>query len=588
MNVAELAAAKGFTEAELRAFGCEDSPDGVAIPYRYANGAEHPRQRFRKSALDGKGFAWSSGDAAIIPYGVHRPVPSRGSMLVVEGETDCWACWSAGVPAIGVPGASMTAVLHPMYFEGVTQVYVLQEPGEAGARFPDAVARRLYGAGFAGSVHRMPLGQHKDARALREAIGRDPVRFRAEIRAFVKAAPAIPNDIPAHRPSILSCVLTYDDLVAQVGESVNWMIEGMLRRSGILLMTSAPKVGKSELARNLARAVATGTEFVGRRCQQGKVLWFALEEPKPHLEDRIQAMGMTRLPISYVTEPSPPDEGAWIAAIVEAVKPDLVVVDTVGRFVHIESINDYSQVTRATQPFLSLRDKFGTTFVLLHHNSKAGGTPLGSTQWSGTVDTIVTMTRNPEGQRFITTTQRSGTELEATILERDPETGLMTIQQPKFIADQRVAEQRILDYLARGDGTREEASGNCGRARHIGRAALDSLVSAGLVKIVGTGKRGDPRMYRLVSRDSEETKNPARFLVSSPSLSKGGDSDDSRPLGEPIREPFAKNPDVRGDSEESRDSRGNGALLSYARKALRDRDDDDAVDDFGAAGEFGI
>ena len=93
-----------------------------------------------------------------------------------------------------------------------------------------------------------------------------------------------------------------DDFLGRMVEEVNWLIEGLLRQSGIMLLSAKPKVGKSELARNLASAVATGGEFLGRRCVKSKILWVGLDEPAAHLRDRIEVHGLLGLGISWVTD----------------------------------------------------------------------------------------------------------------------------------------------------------------------------------------------------------------------------------------------------------------------------------------------
>ncbi len=41
-----------------------------------------------------------------MPYGLWRKDPFYGTLILVEGESDTHAMWHAGLPAIGIPGAS--------------------------------------------------------------------------------------------------------------------------------------------------------------------------------------------------------------------------------------------------------------------------------------------------------------------------------------------------------------------------------------------------------------------------------------------------------------------------------------------------
>lgn len=383
-------------------------------------------------------------------------------------------------------------------------------------------------------------------------------------------APASPLSEPARAPPSPAAtgVLRFDDLVKRSTESVDWFVEGLLRRSGILLLASQPKVGKSDTARNLARAVATGTEFLGRRCQKGSVLWIGLEEPLSHLRERIEIMGMQDHDIIYVIEQPVGDESAWLCSVVEAHNPDLVFIDTIGRFSRIENVNDYSQVGRATQPALDLRSRLGTTFAFLHHNNHMNKT-LGSTMWEGVVDTIASLTRNPDGTRFIETKQRSGVDMAPTVLKMDRDTGSITCDVPAFIADQRIAEKRILDHLRTVESaTREDLAKACGRRANAGRAAVDSLVTAGLIKCQGTGARGSPRLYSAIG-----TEGQLESLVLYNGLYTDEDSEESEHRDKEGDEAIPVHSEEPGFSEDSGDSEeidgaGLGDLLGYAQERL--------------------
>ena len=291
--------------------------------------------------------------------------------------------------------------------------------------------------------------------------------------------------------------------MSQVSAPQSYLVDGLLRESGIMLLSAHPKCGKSETARNLAKAVATGGEFLGRRCRQGSVLWIGLEEPVEHLKERMGVMGLLLPNIFWVTQKPQGDEAEWLRKVVTFYKPSLVIVDTIGRLLNIEDINHYSQVSRATQVMLDLRSE-GTAFCAIHHNSKADS-PLGSIQWEAFCDCIMLLTRNREGSRFVRTIQRYGTNMDSCLLERDEDTGLITVADSKAMVDKRAAENNILEYaMALGKpAKREELALHSGRNIGIGRAAVDGLVIGGLLGVTGSGRRNDPRLYTPVVRSNQ-------------------------------------------------------------------------------------
>ena len=52
---------------------------------------------------------------------------AAGWVLVVEGESDCWAGWHYGLPVVGVPGKSSWQLRHGRHLASL-EVYVWQEP----------------------------------------------------------------------------------------------------------------------------------------------------------------------------------------------------------------------------------------------------------------------------------------------------------------------------------------------------------------------------------------------------------------------------------------------------------------------------
>lgn len=501
MNLDKLAEAKGFTIGQLAQFGLRNGQGGVLVPYRDSQGNEYIRSRvLRDPTADNKdGRFWSKGDAPVIPYGLERPVPcNRGLMWIVEGESDCWTMWLNGIPAIGIPGVQQATKLAIDHLEGVNEVAVVEEPDDAGHRFPHLVANHLYDCGFKGKVYAVPLSA-KDPRALWLEKGEGFVEaLRADFKANRRLVEKPPGPAPASRDLKL---LTYDDLCKMESVVTDWLVDGLLKRSGILLLAGRPKCGKSTISRNLARSVASGSTFLGRGCKAGPVIWAGLEETSGDLREAMEAMNATSLPIYSRIEGFHNDQEEWLRSAVEQIRPALVVIDTIGAFSNLVNINDYSEVQKATRIFLELRNRYGTSFCLNHHTNKMGGV-LGATYFEGVADMTVVMTRNDDGTRFVKTLGHRGTStvgFDSLTVTLDPDTSLIDAAEPKAITDRRIAEQRLLDLTSDGEArTREELARAAGRRVRVGRDAIDSLVSQGFLTCEGSGAKGDPRLYRAV------------------------------------------------------------------------------------------
>ena len=129
ITVAALADAKHLPVDFLKSLGVSDLKHlglpAIRIPYYTTTGAESAI-RFRLAMTGDTRFKWRKGDKPIA-YGLNR-LPKSGPVLIPEGESDCWACWLHGIPALGAPGKGIWPEAWAEYLKGL-DVTVWQEPG---------------------------------------------------------------------------------------------------------------------------------------------------------------------------------------------------------------------------------------------------------------------------------------------------------------------------------------------------------------------------------------------------------------------------------------------------------------------------
>ena len=136
-----------------------------------------------------------------------------------------------------------------------------------------------------------------------------------------------------------------------------------------------------------------------------------------------------------------------------------------------------------------------------HHARKdsgsAGDETLGSTAIFGSIDALLTMRRNSD-TRMLSTMQRHGPDMPATMLLLDPVTLRISAGQTKaalahgeikdevcaFLQD---AEPQPMDQIAKGVGHRKEDT----------ISAVKALVSEGRLIETGKGKRGSKKRYEI-------------------------------------------------------------------------------------------
>src|SRR5262249_5418046 len=134
---------------------------------------------------------WPKGQP-LAPYGLWKLDEARKAafLLVVEGESDCWALWHHGLPALGLPGSGTARLLTSEMLVGLERVYVHREPDLGGDRFRVGVVARLGELGYVGRAFElhMPDGV-KDPADLHAA---DAGRFKERLAGAMGRAALTP------------------------------------------------------------------------------------------------------------------------------------------------------------------------------------------------------------------------------------------------------------------------------------------------------------------------------------------------------------------------------------------------------------
>jgi hypothetical protein len=251
------------------------------------------------------------------------------------------------------------------------------------------------------------------------------------------------------------------DLLNEPEEETNDLVEKVLPVGGFAVLIAKPKVGKSTLARNLALAVAQGRDFLGKRTQQGPVIYLALEEKRSEVKKHFRAMGATGEEEIYIFAASAPvDALQQIRAVAAEKKPALIIIDPLFRFTRVKDGNDYVQVTQALEPLLVLARETGAHVLCVHHAGKGdregGDSILGSTAIFAAVDTALIMKRT-ERYRTISSHQRYGEDLPETVLRFDPQARTLTLGESKEQEEEQRLADAIMEFLQTKHASAEEA-----------------------------------------------------------------------------------------------------------------------------------
>jgi hypothetical protein len=138
LTLKAYAAAKALPIASVKGWGVVETSSVppytpcLKVPYHDVDG-NVAAVRWRL-ALTGPGrFKWRKGDSPCL-YGLDRlaEIRRRGSVVLVEGESDVHTCWHHHVPALGVPGAKSWQEEWAEHLDGLETIYVVIEPDTGG------------------------------------------------------------------------------------------------------------------------------------------------------------------------------------------------------------------------------------------------------------------------------------------------------------------------------------------------------------------------------------------------------------------------------------------------------------------------
>lgn len=185
---------------------------------------------------------------------------------------------------------------------------------------------------------------------------------------------------------------------------------------GLSILAGRPKLGKSWMALGFCVAVATGGQTLGVDCEEGDVLYLALEDNLRRLKDRLNVVlsppavrpNMSRL--SLRTKSAKIGAGlieeldAWRKSVD---KPKLIVIDTLSMVRPPKKANQdsYAADYDAISPLQQFAGEHRLAVVVVHHVRKAeSDDPLeavsGTNGLTGAADTTLVLNRTSEGPKL--------------------------------------------------------------------------------------------------------------------------------------------------------------------------------------------
>jgi hypothetical protein len=255
----------------------------------------------------------------------------------------------------------------------------------------------------------LSLFREKWQRAIAQWDGKVAQAAQTPARANVGAPSIVPQIVPGadpRRPLLGSAAA----LRTRKFEPIRWIVDGFLIE-GLTILAGRPKLGKSWMMLDIGMAVAMGRYCLGSiKCEEGDVLYLALEDNERRLQNRIKKLLGSLLGdwperFKYATEWPRADNGGldyvreWLTS---AEKPRLVVVDVLAMFrppAELSYRDDYAAIKGLQQ----IASDHGVAVVVVHHLRKGDtdNDPFdkvsGTLGLSGAADTVLILDRNSDG-----------------------------------------------------------------------------------------------------------------------------------------------------------------------------------------------
>lgn len=203
------------------------------------------------------------------------------------------------------------------------------------------------------------------------------------------------------------------DLMAKSFPPMAYVVSGYVVE-GLTILAGPPKLGKSWAVLDWAVAVASGGHaFTSIQCQQGDVLYLALEDNQRRLQSRLRSMQITDAPERLMFATEWPDlDGECIERLEEwlhsATAPRLIIIDVFAKVRGAGSNREsqYESDYKFAAKLQALAIGHGVAVVLVHHTRKQeSDDPFdavsGTRGLTGAADTVLVLKKDPGSQQPI-------------------------------------------------------------------------------------------------------------------------------------------------------------------------------------------
>lgn len=393
-RLSDLAQRLDVTVGLLRSYGLRDRRGRsdlpvVELPFLDKSGCKL-RTKVRTKIEGRDKYIYANDGKGSHVYGLWAPVPIRDEVVITEGETDAICLWSIGVPALGIPGATNTAVLQRHHLQGVETAWISGDNDEAGLGFQRAIAERLEQWEIEARALNAPK-PYNDLAAWKQGSGSG---WRTEFLEAKKSSPSTIDD-----GTILA-----SDVEAK---EIEFAFRPYIPRGYLTILAGHPGTGKSLTTCALAAAVSHGKEVMGLATARGNSLIFSAEDDRgavirPRLERCGADLDAVRL-FKFDEEDLVLDESGAerIEKLISRHDPALIVLDPLSVFMSDGvDMNKANEVRSRLKPLAMIAMRRNVAILVVAHSPKNAKSAihnvLGSTDFVAAVRSGLLAHKDPD------------------------------------------------------------------------------------------------------------------------------------------------------------------------------------------------
>lgn len=204
----------------------------------------------------------------------------------------------------------------------------------------------------------------------------DAINLGYRFDEFEKAASQASHYLPTDKPKnkFRDKLVSARTIFERAPDYVEELWTDFFACNEMYLLAAPPRLGKSLFTLALAKAVATGTEFLGRPTKKGKVILVSKEDAEDKLKERMiaQTWGDEEFDNISFQNDFTLDDLPDLIEYLEQEKPALLVLDTLSRIRTDNLSENDSKLSSYLSPLQDAAQKNNVCVIVVHHTTKGG------------------------------------------------------------------------------------------------------------------------------------------------------------------------------------------------------------------------